>query len=346
MHKETIRRSRLAVLGVCTLLGCLLLGPARPAVAQSPVEISGLAYVDYAYQLTSPDDAEEGENGFAYRRLYLTADAPISDVFSARARLEATNSGLGPKGPTPFVKDLYLKWEVGGGHALTLGVASPPAFAIAEAVWGYRSLEKTLLDLNGVVSSRDFGVRANGPITSDDKLRYGVMVGNNEGVFPEDDKYKRVYGQVEYYPSEALTFAVASNYAAFGGARESRLAVSGLAGYVTATWRAGVEAFVQTDAFEGAGDLATSGVSVFGAVQFTERWGAVGRVDLVEGEGFADADNLPGSPVTTERTTFGLVALVYQPHPQVQVMPNLLVSDSDAADTASTLGRVTLFFVF
>lgn len=344
LKNETIRRSRLAGRLACALVACALLGLVRPVAAQGPVTIGGLAYVDYYYQLTSPDDAEEGANGFTYRRLYLTADAPISDAFSARARLEANNSSLGPRGPVPFVKDLFLRWKVGGGHALTIGVTSPPIFGVAEDVWGYRSLEKTLLDLNGVAPSRDFGVRANGPITSDEKLRYGVMVGNNSGVFPEDDKYKRVYGQLEYYPTDELVFTLATNYAAFEGEQESQVAVSGLAGYVTDTWRAGVEAFVQSEAFTMTDDLTTSGVSVFGAVQLTEQWGAVGRVDRVKRERFADPADAP--VLVTRYTTFGLVALVYQPHPQVQLMPNLLVSDSDGAETASTLGRVTLSFTF
>lgn len=346
MPSTPIRRPRLTARVACILLGCLLLGSVRRAAAQPPVEISGLAYVDYYYQLTAPDDADEGANGFAYRRLYLTADAPISDAFSARARLEASNSSLGPKGPTPFVKDLYLKWQVGSGHALTIGVTSPPAFGTAEDVWGYRSLEKTTLDLNGVVSSRDFGVRANGPLTPGGTLRYGVMLGNNSGVFPEDDDYKRVYGQVEYFATDHFVVTLASNYAAFEGPRTSQLAVAGFGGYLGDGWRAGAEAFVERNAFEDSDDLVKAGVSVFGAVEFADRWGAVGRVDRVRSEGFAAPEGPSPDAVVAAYSTFELVALVYRPHPQVELMPNLLVSDSDGADTASTLGRVTLHFDF
>ncbi len=344
MNISTIRRVRLAGLAGCILLGCVLGGSVRTARAQSPVKISGLAYVDYYYQITDPDDAKEGTNGFTYRRLYLTADAPISDSFSARARLEATDGNLGPKGPTPFVKDLYLKWKVGGGHALTMGVTSPPSFAISEDVWGFRSLEKTILDLNGVVSSRDFGVRVNGPLGTD-AVRYGLMVGNNETVFPEDDKYKRVYGQLEFYPAEGVTLALASNWAAYDGPREHQLVASALAGYVSATWRVGVEGFYELGTFERVDDAMSYGGSLFGAAMFAEQWGLVGRVDRVQRERLVEPDNAPAR-LGTARTTFGLVALVYQPHPQVQVMPNVRLLKDDDVGTANTLGRMTLFFTF
>ena len=39
--------------------------------------------------LTSSDEEQEGENGFDYRRMYLTADYTLSEEFSGRARLEA-----------------------------------------------------------------------------------------------------------------------------------------------------------------------------------------------------------------------------------------------------------------
>ena len=43
---------------------------------------------------------------------------------------------------------------------------------------------------------------ASGPITSDGTLHYGLMVANNSGVHAETDTYKRVYGQIAWYPAE------------------------------------------------------------------------------------------------------------------------------------------------
>ncbi len=97
------------------------------ALAQDAVKISGLAYMDYDYTISSSDSEEEGENGFGYRRLYLTSDFTISDDFSARARLEASDSSTNSDGkPAPFIKDLYLRWKnsFADGHDIYLGISS------------------------------------------------------------------------------------------------------------------------------------------------------------------------------------------------------------------------------
>ncbi|MDX1546846.1 MAG: hypothetical protein R3247_07660, partial [Rhodothermales bacterium] len=166
------------------------------AKAQPAVEVSGLGYLDYAYLLASPDDAEEGENGFGYRRLYLTTDFEISDRFDGRIRLEVRDNSTTEQGrPAPFVKDAFLRWRdlIGEGHHAVFGVSPPPVFRVSERVWGYRSLEATLMDRTGVAPSRDLGVALGGPLAAGGTVRYGLMVANNSGVRAETDRYKRVY---------------------------------------------------------------------------------------------------------------------------------------------------------
>lgn len=344
MSQASIRRSRLTVRLACTLLGGLLVGSVRPAAAQRTVKIGGQSFIDYYYQIASPDADEEGLNGFTYRRFRLTADAKLSDAFSARARLDAEAGTFGPKGPQPYVKDLYLQWKIGGGHSLRMGVTPPPAFQVAEDVWVYRGLEKTLLDLNKVVSSRDFGLRANGPLGSD-RVRYGVMVGNNSTVFPEDDEYKRVYGQIEFYPNEHVIAAIASNWAAYSGARDDQLVFSAVAGYMTDRWRIGTEAFFERSTFERADDAISFGGSLFGDLWFTPEWGVVGRVDRVEREGLVEPEG--GAPfVQRAYGTLGLAAVVYSPIEDVRLMPNVLVTKADDVDRADVVGRFTARFDF
>lgn len=344
MTIATIRRSRLAGLAACALLGCALLGSVRSAHAQTEIRISGQAFIDYYYQITSPDDAEEGLNGFTYRRFRVTTDAKISDAFSARARLDAEAGTFGPKGPQPYVKDLFLNWKVGGGHSVRMGVTPPPAFQVAEEVWVYRGLEKTILDLNRVVSSRDFGVRANGPLGTD-KIRYGVMVGNNSTVFGEDDKYKRVYGQLEFYPTENVIAAIASNWAAYDGIRENQLAFSAVAGYITEGWRVGAEGFYEINTFNRVDDAVSIGGSFFADYYFTPQWGFVGRVDRVQRERLVEPES--GLPrIGTANTTLGLAAVAFRPHKGVRLMPNVLFVKDDDIDTADVQGRFTVRFDF
>src|SRR5690606_11234824 len=230
-------------------------------------------------------------------------------------------------------------------HALTLGLGPTPVFGLTESFWGFRSLERTVVDMAGVVSSRDLGVRADGPLGSP-ALRYSLMVGNNSGVFPETaDEYKRAYGQIAYRPAGGLTLAVAGNWADYEGPRDRQLGASALLGWAAETWRLGIEGFFDIRAFARVEDAVSYGGSLFGVAWFSERWGATARVDRVRRERHLASDTAPVR-LTASDYTLGLAGLVYQPHPQVQHMPNVLVVKDDAVDRADLQGRVTLAFDF
>ncbi len=125
-------------------------------------KISGLAYGDYFYNAAVSDSTKANLNGFQFRRIYITADFAVSETFDSRFRLE-TDQSINSNTPGGklgvMVKDAWLKWKnVFSGSDLIFGISPTPAFDISEAAWGYRSLEKTIMDLRGVVPSRDFGV--------------------------------------------------------------------------------------------------------------------------------------------------------------------------------------------
>lgn len=308
------------------------------AKAQPAVELSGLGYLDYAYLLASPDGAEEGENGFGYRRIYLTTDFAISDRFDGRVRLEARDNSTTEQGrPAPFIKDAFLRWRdlVGEGHHAVFGLSPPPVFRVSERIWGYRSLEATLMDRAGVAPSRDMGVALAGPLTAGGVLRYGVMVANNSGVRAETDRYKRAYGQLEWNPAGPFVATLGGDYAGYGDERTGATTGNAFVGYAGGTLRAGAELFVQHTTREGpAGPADVVGASVFAAVQLAAAWEAVGRIDRIEPDGNAPVE------------TFAVAGLAYRPHPSVWLVPNLLIDHREADDTARVTGRLTLRLSF
>lgn len=316
------------------LVGCWMWMPAALR-AQTQVELGGTAYLDYFYFLATPEpaDAEKGMHGFTYRRLYLTTDFQLAEGFSGRARLEASASTLGSKGPVPYVKDLYLRWQSEAGHRLSAGVMPPPAFEISEDVWGFRSLEKTILDLFGIVDSRDFGVRADGPLAADGQLRYAVMVANNSAVRPETDRFKRVYAQLQARPAEHWLLTLNGDVAGYEGddGLESGQRLSAFGGYAGERVRAGVEGFWHRAAYDAADALHDTGVSLFGIFQVADDWAVVTRADRVRQEGWLE----------TVYGTFALAGVAYQPIEQVRLIPNLHWMKYDAQD-AALLARVTL----
>lgn len=332
---------------VCVLRSLCLtaLGLAAPtsASAQAPdVEWSGLAFIDYEYLIASDDPQAEGDNTFDYRRIYLTADAALDEAFDARVRLEARGRSTTAQGrPAPFVKDAWVRWTyAASGHNATLGVQPPPLFEVAERVWGYRSLDATVVDRADVRDSRDFGLRLDGPVAAGGDLSYGVMVGNGNGVRPEADgeRGKRVYGQLAYTPGAVFRATLGADYSApTGSDRVSSVRTSAFAGAVTEAARGGVEAFYVRNSFDAPGFVNQDGVgvSVFGAVNLSARTSVVARYDYL--------DDDAGQVGEDEHYVLG--AFAYRPIPAVSLMPNVIVTMPDGAD-ATVLGRFTTYVRF
>jgi hypothetical protein len=308
------------LLGLLALL--FALGGAGAATAQPTISWSTLAYLDYAQPLHSHDENPHGE--FSLRRLYLTADAATGTAFSSRARLEVnarTNTERGL--PAPFVKDLYVWWEPGGGHRLTFGLHPPPAYRVAESVWGYRSLARTLANASGAVSSRDFGASVRGPVAGD--LGYGLMVGNNEGVRVEDDQHKRVYGRLQWLP-EPFALSLHADYASYDDERDDALTASAFAGVETERYRLGVEGVWQHTG-HATDDEDLYGVGVFAVVSLTPRF------DLVARSHWQRLSTTTEIPIEEqdepEGPTYVLFAASYQPAPGLFLMPNVYWEDPD-----------------
>ena len=319
---------RRASLGWMVGLVFLMVGEVR----SQTVDVGGRAFVDYFYQLGSPDPASEGLHGFTYRRLYLTADARLSEAFRSRARLEANDGTTGERGPVPYVKDLWIEWSYSGGHTATLGVMKPPAYDRAEDVWRYRSLEKMVLDFQGINTSRDFGIRFDGPATPGAGVRYAFMLANNSAARPETDVYKRGYGLVSFHPHEAVVLYVSADRAGYGDAREGGTRLSAFGGVDGDPARIGMEAFWSELQFVEGAAFRNAGVSLFGAYRLGPQWELVARADFT------------GERRGTEQVaeTFVLAGAAYSPIEQVRIIPNLWMFRSDAAGDLDALGRITV----
>ena len=382
-----------------TLLGIALLISlfAGDATGQT-VKVGGLAYVDYFYRLGDDDesalwqkpkdnlwdsDRDETVNdafhGFTYRKVYLTTDATISENFKARFRLEANDKHAGSKGPIPFVKDMWVDWNYTGNHSARVGVMPPPVFQLSEHVWGFRSLEKTIIDVQGVNSSRDFGIRFDGPIPIRNGLvRYAAMLANGSGNRAEHDKNKRGYAQISIHPSDKLVFSAGADYgkylnqAILNGEvfrsppyREVRASVFG--GYEGDVARFGVEAFryelkreqeqtrivretedgyLETSTYEPSTRLI--GISVFGSFKVNPLVEFVGRLDLTKDDGdFGAIDSY--DRILDE--TLVLVGVAFTPNKHVRIIPNLWWFGSDYQEEderefsgkgKNRMGRVTI----
>ena len=303
-------------------------------------------------------------NGIRFRRITLNYDYDISETFTGRFRLEAdqvANTSDGKIGV--FVKDAYLTWkDIFPGSNLTFGIQPPPAFEVSESVWGYRFLEKTILDLRGVVSSRDIGISLKGKIDKKGIFNYWLMFGDGSGNKPEVDKYKRYYAHVQVNPFKNFTMtlyadlnsrpkindpgsvtnpqATLSNnsltYAFFAGYKEKN------------KFSLGVETFLNQlqngmTGSTGIKDKNALGISAFASYNFRENFSVTGRFDYF--------DPNTDSDMKGDSRNFFIFSLNYKPHEKVTVSPNVLIETYESLPNgreidASVTPQVTLYYTF
>ncbi|MAQ95358.1 MAG: hypothetical protein CMM84_17765 [Rhodothermaceae bacterium] len=329
------------------------LGVTLPLAAQPPaVRWSGLAYLDYAYTVSSPSEEIDGTSTFDYRRIYLTADADLGSGFRSRVRLEASDRAQTVQArPTPFMKDAWVEWRyTESGHRATLGLQPQPLTDLQESVWGYRDLDQTVIDRSGYRGFRDIGLRLDGPILADGTVRYAAMVGNGnrERAEAAGARGKIVYGELILDPDGPFVGAVGADYEVndpADGARTTSLRTSAFAGVVGERFRGGLEAFYvaeETDAVldTGTGPVGVEapdgvGGSVHGALVVAPRTSVVARYDYI--------DRAAGREGAGEHYLLGAVS--FRPAPPIRILPNVLVTMPEGTD-ATMIGRLTVYAQF
>lgn len=335
-------------------------------------KFSGYMFGDYFYNvnrdtgIASVANAATGGrkdfNGFQMRRIYLAYDNDISSTFSTRLRLEGSTG-------SPIIKDAFLKWkEVFQGSDLFFGIQPTPAFEVSESYWGYRSVEKTILDLRGAVSSRDMGVSLKGKLDSDGMVNYWVLYGNNSGTGAETDKYKRLYAHIDVKPTEKLRATLYTDYAMQSNINDPtstavpkstlghNMITSALfVGYTEkGIFKIGAEGFYQNVSngyIHGTtpvviDDRNSLGISLFGSLTLNPELTLIGRYD------FYDPNTASSSPFDSRN--YLIAGASWSVDKNVSIIPNIQVETYE--NTATTTGsrpvdtsvtaRVTLYYIF
>ncbi len=243
------------------------------------------------------------------------------------------------------------------------GIQPTPAYEISEAAWGFRSLEKTIMDLRGIVPSRDAAVSLKGKLDSAGKYNYWVEAGNGSGNRPESDKFKRGYFHFQWKPTAKFQLTayqdiigrpeiVDPNNAA--ATLSNNASTTGFfAGYATPDkYSLGFEAFWQrTQNGTKLGTVApftvdnktSAGYSTWGWYSFTPRIGVVGRWDYF--------DPNTNSAVEGDVRNLFLGSLFIKPIKNVYIMPNVEAESYQKVPggpsfKTSVTPRITLYYVF
>ena len=315
---------------------------------------------DLYYNASAFDAAKKDLNGFQFRRIYITTDYNISDNFSSRFRLESDQGEITNNGKiTVMVKDAWLQWKnIFNGSNLLFGISPTPAFDVSEGAWGHRYLEKTIMDLFGIVPSRDLGIDLKGKLSSDGSFKYWVKIGNNSGNSPESNKYKRFYGMLEFNPSPGFLITVYGDYASAAQKIDPYdHSLKGNGSFVGAaflnyrqkgSFSIGLEGFLknqQNNYSSSANSTLSSqsgnGISLWAYVNLSETAQLVGRFDSYDPNTGADNDG----------RSLLLAGVQFNPIKNVSITPNIEVmsyqaSSSNGGDKSDVVPRVTFFWEF
>jgi len=330
------------------LLVKLLLAPAASAAGET--KLSGIVFGDYYYIAANHLDSLEGQNGFWLRRIYFTVDQTIAPEWDLRFRLEASGPGdfsTSAVALSPTVKDAHLRWQR-GLHAILIGISPSPTWDVVEDVWGFRSVEKTLLDLQRMGSAREFGVSFKGSFDQAKKVRYHAMIGNGNGEKSETDKGKKILGSVGFYPTGQV---VLEGYADFEPRKGhyDRFTLHGFAAYRAEKFRMGVLLARQSrqNGIDSQGhhkdNIVINVGSVFAAGSVSPRISLLGRIDRVFDPN-PDATKIPPIPFAANaKSTFIIGGVDYSPVENVHLIPNLEIVSYDKPDT-DVIGRMTFSY--
>lgn len=362
------------IIGLLCLLGSNFL------LAQENLggKISGYMTGDYFYNAvrdtgisTLTNVANGGKqdlHGFQFRRIYFTYDNDISENFTSRFRLEADQSANASDGKIGvFVKDAYLTWKnIFDGSDLTFGIQPTMVIENADADWGHRFLEKTILDLRGIVSSRDIALSLKGKFDSDGVFKYWVMIGDGSGNKPETDKYKRFYAHLQYNPVKNLSVTlygdlkskpsvsnfldssigekISNNsltYALLLGYKEKDKFSIGAEGFYN-TIQNEVRYFSSHPDAQKPKDQNGMGVSFFGSYNFSQQLSVVGRFDYFDPNTNTDFKG--------DSRNWFIFSLNYKPVDKVTISPNVIVETYEAINgrsiAASVTPRITIYYSF
>ena len=332
--------SKFKLILVTVLMTVLLM----PLAAQG--KISGLVFADYYYMLSNHNPGIEGMNGVWFRRIYITYDRKLTSMFKIRVRFEANSSGdfATKEKIIPYVKDLYLQWSK-NGHSIILGISPTPTFKQFEKFWGYRSVEKTPLDLYKMASSRDTGLAFKGRLAKR-KIYYHLMFANGEGNQSEFNKQKKVLGAVGFYASKNLYIEFYGDYEKGPVSGTDIYTTQGFVGASFKKFSAGILYATQTHQLGEEGNLKLRVASIFARVKIKDSITILGRFDrmmdpLPAGPSISYLPLAPSSPFN-----LFIAGIDYRVNKNFNIIPNLEFVSYDDIKENDTIAKITFLYMW
>ena len=330
---------------------------AKPGWADSTT-VSGRVYADLS-NINQGIDRLPNNNpsgtGFDIKRAYIGIDHKFNDIYSANITVDLAPNSVGTQtvssGPTLAVakgiqgqealKKAYLQAKYSDLLTVRVGSADMPWIPFVEDVYGYRFVEKTLIDMPSFGNSADWGVFALGKMPLADKASVSYSVAAVDGA-----GYKNAIRSKNMDLEGRVSVNVGDFVAAVGGytgkeasdvnqgaivgptAFHTATRLDALAAYTTKQFRVGVEYFSADNWKRVTKTTAdkSDGYSVFGSFNFTPEISIFGRSDWI---------NPNKTLASSEKVNYYNVGLNYEPS---KIVDLALVYKHDALSGYPTAG--------
>ncbi|HEX6790303.1 MAG TPA: hypothetical protein VF247_03255 [Candidatus Krumholzibacteria bacterium] len=312
------------------LAAVTLAASATPALAAGEGKFSALVFGDAYWMAANHDSIIEDMNGLWIRRVNLTYDHTFDETYSARVRIEALQPGdfSTPLTLQAFLKDAWIKWAR-SGHSALIGIQPSVGMPTVEDTWGYRAVEKIPFELQGLTTSRDGGIAAQGDFGASKTVGYHVLVGNGSHVNQETNTKKKVAGALRVRPIETVVLEAYGDYEDRMNSGD-RVSYYGFAGYTGAGLRAGVQYAHQTR-METGEDVDISFVSGFVVKSITEKMSVLARVDR-NMDPNPQGPSIQYMPFASVENTFFIAGLDFAVTEGVNFIPNAEITKYDDPD--------------
>jgi hypothetical protein len=336
--------------------------PPDPNAWYNKVKVGGYVFGD-AYYVADHHlpvvDAQDIDSGFWIRRGYLTIDNAFNPQWNARLRFEVNSPGDFNAATAAsnsvntnlnaYVKDAYLSYKHNDAFTGIFGIQPTPTFEVIENFWGYRSVEKTPVDLQRLQGSRDFGLAAKGAF-SGNKFKYHLLIGNGGNTTQEVNDGKLSALALGFYPTSNFFIEIYGDNED-RAAGEERDTLQGFLGFQGTWGRAGAQYVKQTRSQTGRADIDIAIASGFLVYKINPRWAAYARYDdtMDPNPGASGIAYLP--MVNTAESQLSILGLDWQIAPKINLQPNVehvtyksTIPGPDPDD--DTLVRLTFYWQF
>lgn len=312
---------------------------AQDSTAFKPVgTVIAKGFLDYHIQ-------DDGERGFNIGRAFLGYNLKFAPTWEAQLVLDGasyqTLNSDGTNSANAYVRNAFVTWK-DYGFKLSFGLLGLLEYNLQENYWGFRYVEKSFQDLNGIGPSVDLGATFEykiSPILSADvtftngdgarKIQQSKSARYAAGVTLEPVKglVFRAYGDVYNKSQRVMDQQLAGLQSSIIDPtreleRSNKYITAFFAGYKSSKFSAGAE-YNHMYNYGLIKGLNYNGFSFYSAVRVAPKFQVYGRYDVARS---ATIENVKDTWYKKNVGDYAIVGLEFQPRKQIKISPNFRTS--------------------